>query len=132
MLLKLILLFIGIPFLEIALLVKLASLIGFWDTLLIQVVTGVAGATLAQRQGLTVWMQIQQELELGHMPADKLIDGVLIFGAGIVLLTPGLMTDLLGFIILIPGTRVFFSRWIAKKFQHMSQTHQGDFIVMLK
>lgn len=88
MLAKLIVLFVGLPFVEMVILIKLGSEIGFWPTMLVVVATGIVGAALARAQGLWIWIQIQDELTTGKMPADKLIDGLLILIGGIVLLTP--------------------------------------------
>lgn len=113
---KLLFLFILVPFIEVSLLIKLGSLIGFWPTLLIQVVTGILGAALARLQGLLVWGKIQAELQVGRIPAEDMLDGVLIFASGIVLMTPGLLTDLVGFALLLPITRNIFKRWLRKQF----------------
>ncbi|MDA2919564.1 FxsA family protein [Desulfobacterota bacterium AH_259_B03_O07] len=115
MFLKLLILFIGVPLLEIAILVKIGTFIGFWPTMLIVIVTGILGATLARIEGFIVLNKIRNELQLGKIPAEELIDGFLILVGGIVLLTPGLLTDLLGFLILIPWSRNIFKKWLGKK-----------------
>ena len=122
MLAKLILLFVGIPFIEIMILIKLGEVFGFWNTILLVVGTGVLGAYLAKAQGLWIWLQIQQEIQLGRMPAEKLIDGFLILIGGIVLLTPGLLTDIFGFALLVPFSRNMFKKWIRSKLEMMIQT----------
>jgi UPF0716 protein FxsA len=115
MFLKLLILFIGIPLIEIAILVKIGTLIGFWMTMLIA--TGILGAILARVQGFLVLTRIRNEIQMGNMPAEELIDGFLILIGGIVLLTPGLLTDLFGFLILIPWSRKVFKKWFVKKFR---------------
>ncbi len=125
---KLLFLFILVPFIEISLLIKLGSLIGFWPTLLIQVVTGILGAALARLQGLMVWGKIQAELQLGNVPAEDMLNGVLIFAAGIVLMTPGLLTDILGFALLIPTTRNLFKRWLRRQFDARLASGRDRFI----
>ncbi|MEK0338309.1 MAG: FxsA family protein [Nitrosopumilus sp.] len=122
MLAKLILLFVGIPFIEIMILIKLGEVFGFWNTILLVVGTGVLGAYLAKAQGFWIWLQIQQELQKGRMPAEKLIDGFLILIGGIVLLTPGLLTDIFGFALLVPFSRNMFKKWIRSKLEMMIQT----------
>ena len=102
---KLLLLFILVPATELALLIEIGSRIGTINTLLLIVVTGVLGASLASRQGLAVLRQIQDETVRGQMPASAIVDGVIILVAGIVLMTPGILTDILGFLCLIPATR---------------------------
>ncbi|MCH8069451.1 MAG: membrane protein FxsA [Candidatus Marinimicrobia bacterium] len=122
MLAKLILLFVGIPFIEMMLLIKLGEVFGFWNTILLVVGTGVLGAYLAKAQGFWIWLQIQQELQTGRMPAEKLIDGFLILIGGIVLLTPGLLTDIFGFALLVPFSRNMFKKWIRSKLEMMVNT----------
>ena len=117
MLSRLIILFIAVPMIEISLLIKLGEEIGFWPTLLIQVGTGVLGASLAKFQGLLIWQRIMAELQVGRMPTDEMVDGLLIFAAGIVLMTPGLLTDLSGFAMLTPAIRKRFKSWISRQFE---------------
>jgi len=93
--------------------------VGLLWTLLLVVGTGFLGAWLAREQGLAVWKSIQDELTLGRFPADNLIDGLLLLIAGAVLLTPGLLTDLLGFSILFPGTRRTLRTWVKRKLKKM-------------
>ncbi len=117
---RLLLLFITVPLIEVLILIKLGSLFGFWPTILLVIGTGILGAYLAKLYGLSIWSKIQKDLQAGQMPADKLIDGLLILIGGIVLLTPGLLTDILGFMLLIPYTRNFFKRFAKTKFKSMS------------
>ena len=81
--------------------------------------TGFIGAALARYQGWQVMTRIEAELQGGRVPAEGLIDGVMILIGGIVLLTPGLLTDLLGFLLLIPFTRQIFKKWLRKKLDSM-------------
>ena len=117
MFLKLLILFIVIPIIEIAILVKIGTLLGFWPTMLIVIATGILGATLARIQGFLVLTRIRTELQMGRMPAEELIDGLLILIGGILLLTPGLLTDLMGFLILIQWSRKPFKKWLGKRFR---------------
>ena len=119
---QLLLLFIGIPLIEVLILIKLGSLLGFWPTILLVIGTGILGAYLAKMYGLTVWTKIQKDLQAGVMPADKLVDGLLILISGIVLLTPGLLTDILGFALFVPFTRSFFKKIAKTKFKKMSDS----------
>jgi UPF0716 protein FxsA len=121
---KLLVLFIGLPLLELAILVKLGEVIGFWPTIGVVIVTGILGASLARAQGFMVYTRIQSELAAGRIPAGELVDGLLILIGGIVLLTPGLLTDLFGFALLIPWMRVFFKGWLQRKFSGMVQRGQ--------
>lgn len=118
---QLLLLFIAVPLIEVLILIQLGSLYGFWPTIFLVIGTGILGAYLAKIYGLTIWYKIQEDLAAGRMPADKLIDGLLVLIGGVVLLTPGLLTDILGFMLLIPLTRNFFKRFARSKFKTMSE-----------
>jgi UPF0716 protein FxsA len=117
MFLRLLLLFTVVPLVELFLLVKLGTVIGIGPTVLIVIFTGVLGAWLARRQGLGVLRKISNDLAEGRLPADALIDGLLIFVAGAVLLTPGLITDALGFFLLIPQGRAVVRRVVAARLE---------------
>lgn len=116
MLPALFLLFLAVPFAEVVLLIKMASTLGFWPTFWIQVGTALAGAVLARLQGWMTWIKVRKELAGGRIPAEELVDGLLIFLAGLVLLTPGLITDVLGLLVLFPPTRTLFKRWLRRRF----------------
>ena len=119
MLIKLFLAFTITPFLEIYLLIKIGSYVGAFNTLMIVILTGFLGALLARYQGLQAMLRVRESLAHGEMPAEHLLDALLILLAGIVLLTPGFLTDLAGFLILIPTTRFYFKRWLRKKFDNL-------------
>jgi len=129
MFLILLLLFVGIPLFELAILLYLASVTSVWTTLLLVVVTGVIGASLARRQGWTTYVRIQQELAEGRMPTESLLDAAMIFVAGAVLLTPGILTDIFGFSLLVPVCRRWYrdsvSRWIRSRFRVQRFETQG-------
>jgi UPF0716 protein FxsA len=105
---RLILFFILVPIAELALLIQLGRWIGLWPTLGLIVVTGILGAALASREGLRAWHGFQLDLSEGRIPGRPILDGLSIFAGGALLLTPGLMTDLLGFTLLWRPTR----RWL--------------------
>jgi UPF0716 protein FxsA len=115
----LILLFTVVPIAELALLIRVGQYIGVGSTLLIVIFTGVTGAYLAKMQGLITLRRIQQDVNQGIMPTDKLFDGVLILCSGILLLTPGFITDIIGFMGLVPLTRNLFKRWLKRKIEDM-------------
>ena len=97
MFVRLLILFTVVPLIELALLIKLGNLIGLWPTISIVIVTGVLGAALARNQGMRTVGAIRAELAQGRAPTESLLNGLLILVGGVVLLTPGLLTDLLGF-----------------------------------
>ena len=114
---RLLALFICIPLIELYLLFLIGEQIGPAPTVALVVVTGFIGASLARQQGFTVWRNIQTELNSGKMPAGELIDGLLVLIGGIVLLTPGLLTDLVGFSLMVPAVRSAVKGKLEKRFQ---------------
>lgn len=118
---KLFLLFAVIPVAEIYVLVSVGGAIGVLPTIALVLLTALAGAHLARMQGLAVMMRIRENLAQGFMPAEELLDGLLIFLAGMTLLTPGFLTDIMGLLILLPATRNIFKRWLRKKFDEWRQ-----------
>ncbi len=123
---KLFLLFAVIPVAEIYVLVSVGGAIGVLPTVALVLLTALAGAHLARMQGLAVMMRIRENLAQGFMPAEELLDGLLIFLAGMTLLTPGFLTDIMGLLILLPATRNVFKRWLRKKFdewRHSPNVH---------
>ncbi len=127
--LKLLFFFVGIPLLELAVLVQLGKAFGLWSTLAIIILAGIAGAALARWQGMRVLMRIQQELAAGRLPAVELLDGLLILIAGIMLLTPGFLTDVCGLLLLLPGIRHVVRAWLKAKLWRMLQRGQTRFFV---
>ncbi len=121
MLLKLFLAFTLIPVLELSLLIKIGAVIGALNTLVLVILTGFAGAYLARMQGMQTMRRVRSQLQQGIMPAEDLIDAVIIFVAGIVLLTPGFLTDLAGLLLLFPASRFHFKRWLRQKFDQWMQ-----------
>jgi UPF0716 protein FxsA len=109
--------FILLPIAELWVLFKVNAHLGIGQTLLIVMGTGIVGAWLARTQGLRVMMQIQLDLAEGRMPAPRLIDGAMILVAGAFLVTPGLITDTTGFLLLIPPVRAAIKIWLRKKFE---------------
>ncbi|MBM7622665.1 FxsA family protein [Sporohalobacter salinus] len=105
MLIRLLLLFTIVPIIELALLIKLGNYVGLLPTLGLIAITGIIGASLARSQGFLVINQIRNKLSTGSLPADSLIEGLLILIGGGLLLTPGLLTDVTGFSLIIPITR---------------------------
>ncbi len=105
---RLILAFILVPIIELALLIQLGRWVGLWPTLALIVFTGILGGALASREGLRAWHAFQRDLYEGRMPGRPILDGLSIFAGGALLLTPGLLTDVVGFMLLARPTR----RWL--------------------
>jgi len=118
MLTKLIILFTAIPLIELFILIKAGSIIGAPITILIVLVTGVAGASLARQQGFKIIQKIQTTMAKGAMPGNEMVQGVLVFAGGLMLLTPGFITDILGFSLLIPFSRQHYAFWLIRFFSH--------------
>lgn len=102
---RLFLLFVVVPAVELVLLVEIGQNIGTLPTLGLIIATGLAGSALARSQGLSVWRKFQARLAEGRMPGDEIVDGLIILVAGALLLTPGVLTDVVGLAGLIPVTR---------------------------
>lgn len=100
-------LFVGVPLLELFILIQMGQMVGLWPTIGLVVLTGFAGATLARLEGLRTLWRIRGELARGRLPGQALFDGMAILVGGALLLTPGILTDLLGFSFLLPPTRRF-------------------------
>lgn len=124
MLFKLFLLFTLVPVIEIYLLVQISALLGPLSTIILVIATGFAGASLAKLQGVQTITRIQENLKQGIMPGDEVIDAFLILLAGIVLITPGLLTDVAGILLLIPSTRKSFKLFIKREFEKRVKSGQ--------
>ncbi|NIP86765.1 MAG: FxsA family protein [Planctomycetales bacterium] len=127
MLLRLILLLTVVPLTELFLLMWLADLVNSALAVFgLVILTGVVGASLARWQGAETWRRLQGDLAAGRVPADALLDGLLIFVAGTLLLTPGILTDLIGFALLVPALRKQVKRYLVWRFQARFQGITGD------
>ena len=120
---RLLLFFIFIPIIELYLLIQLGARIVFAPTLGLIVLTGILGASLARQQGLSTLARIQNELKNGRPPTDELIEGAMIVVGGIVLLTPGILTDLFGFALMLPKFRKSIASSLKKSFSGNFSTH---------
>ena len=117
MLLKLFLAFTIIPVVEIYLLIQIGTIFGALTSIALVIVTGFLGAYLARIQGLQTLFRIQKSLHDGQMPSGELLDALLIGIAGLVLLTPGFLTDAFGFLLLIPHTRTAIKQWLHRQIE---------------
>ncbi len=115
MLIRLILLFTVIPLIELYLLIQVGRYFGAFHTIMIVLITGITGGLLARGQGLSVQRQIRVDLQNGIIPTDSLIDGCFILIAGALLITPGMITDIFGFVLMVP----FFRGWLKKRLKEI-------------
>ncbi|KIL53245.1 hypothetical protein KP77_02210 [Jeotgalibacillus alimentarius] len=118
----LMLLIIIIPAIEIAILISAGNLIGVIPTVLLIILTGIVGAYLAKSQGLQALKKVQNMTVFDGGPGDAVIDGLCILIGGVLLLTPGFVTDTIGFLLLIPFTRnklkPFIYKWVQRKMRN--------------
>lgn len=128
---RLFFLFVAFPLLELAILIWVGTRIGVWPTIGIVLGTGALGAYLARLEGLRVWHRIQHDLATGRMPVAEVVDGLMIFLAGILLLTPGLLTDALGFALLVPRTRKAFRHAVGRRLRRMAETRSVSITMLL-
>jgi UPF0716 protein FxsA len=125
----LLLLFLIVPLAEIYLLIKAGGAIGALNTVALVVFTAVVGAWLLRLQGLATLRRVQLSLEQGELPETALIEGVMLLLAGALLLTPGFITDIVGFVLLVPSSRValaqaLLARGVLKTRAHFEQAHR--------
>ena len=118
MFLKFFILFTLVPMIELAILIEIGSRVGTFHTIMLIISTGVVGALLAQSQGLAVIRKIQEEISFGRAPADELFDGLFVLVGGVLLITPGILTDLIGFAFLLPITRNLIKQLFILKIQN--------------
>ncbi len=125
---KLLLAIVAISLLELAILVKLGMVIGFWPMLAVLFGVGAVGIMLARGQGLRTLHAIQRDLALGRMPAPRLLDQAMIMAGGVLFMLPGLLSDLAGLALVLPPTRALVKKTIGKRigrrFEHGRQS--GD------
>jgi UPF0716 protein FxsA len=110
---------IGVPILEIAVFIQAGKWIGLWPTVGIVILTAVVGTALLRIQGLSTIARARESLEAGQLPVAEVFDGLCLLIGGALLLTPGFITDALGFLLLIPPVRLLLRRWWGK---HLSDT----------
>jgi UPF0716 protein FxsA len=111
---KLFLLFAILPIVEIAILINVGEQIGGWYTVAIVILTAFAGAHLVRQQGLSTLMQAQQKMQAGTMPGQEMAEGLLLVIAGVLLVTPGFVTDGIGFLLSLPMTRPLIAKGLVK------------------
>jgi UPF0716 protein FxsA len=115
----LVLLFLVVPILEIFLIIQVGQVIGGWQTLALLVVESLIGGWIVKREGRRAWRALRSSLGTARMPDRELADGALVLVGGTLLLTPGFLTDVAGFLFVLPFTRPFarrvLTRWITRR-----------------
>ena len=107
-------LFIGVPLIEIYLFIQVGGLIGALPTVLLVIITAIIGVSLLRAQGFHTMAKFQREVSTGQLPANTMLEGIALIFGGALLLTPGFMTDAIGFLCLIPFTRQTLIAWAIK------------------
>jgi len=126
---RLIFIFVAVPLLELVILLRIGQWIGLMPTVALVVTTGVAGAALARQQGIRAFLAVQRELASGRLPGRSLLDGLAILVGGAFLLTPGVLTDLLGFGLLIPVSRRWLQRLARRRLERRMRDGTIEFRV---
>lgn len=121
----LLLLFVVLPAVELTLLIEIGRRIGTIETLTLILVTGFVGASLARHQGLQVLRQVDRETAAGRLPAGAVVDGVIILVAAALLITPGVLTDIVGFLCLLPFTRSLLKKAIVRWLEERVRSGQA-------
>jgi UPF0716 protein FxsA len=112
----LVVLFIGVPFAEIYVLLQVGHAIGVLNTLALLLLVSIVGAWLAKREGLGVIRRMQAAIEAGRVPGKELIDGFLILLAAALMLTPGFLTDIVAILLLLPPVRAVVRSELRRRF----------------
>lgn len=118
------LLFLVVPIIEIAMLIQLSKVIGGWETIAIVILTAYFGAKLVKQQGLETVQSIQAKFGQGQIPGKELFTGVCVLISGVLLVTPGIMTDIIGFLLLTPVFRDQLANHLKDKFHSNIQNGQ--------
>ena len=109
------LLFIVAPIAELYTIIQMSGAIGFFNTLGLMIAVGFIGSWLVKREGMRVWRRFNHAVAQGKIPTKEMVDGVLILGAGALLLTPGFLSDVFGILMLFPVTRSVFRQYLMKR-----------------
>jgi len=123
MLFRLLIAFILIPFVELVLLLQMADATDWLTTLTIVVVTGILGSVLARREGIAAFMRFRAAMAEGRVPGREIQDGMMIAFAAALLLTPGLLTDAFGFLLLTPWGRHTIGGFLRRRYGGRFQMH---------
>jgi UPF0716 protein FxsA len=117
MFLKLVVVFTALPLLELYVLIKVGGYLGAALTVALVFGTGILGAYLARREGWRVWQRVLDDLDSGVAPTENLLDAALVLAAGLLLITPGLITDLAGLGLLLPPLRAVVGTYLRRRLE---------------
>lgn len=116
------LLMVAIPIMEIAVFIQAGEILGLWPTLLTVILTAIMGTALLRHQGLATLKKVQDSMNAGRPPVAELFDGLCLFVAGLLLLTPGFVTDAVGFLLFVPPLRSFILGGVVRRLSASMQT----------
>lgn len=119
------LLFAIMPIIEIALLVQVGGIIGGWNTIGLVILTALVGSYLVRREGLATLQTAQAKLQRNEIPGSELVQGLMLVIAGVLLVTPGFVTDIVGLLFVVPGSRHFIAGHLSKHLQARVVTQGG-------
>lgn len=133
-----IIVFIAIPLAEIATFMQVGEIIGTPATLLLSLITAIIGGYLVKQQGMHTLIKAQKQLSAGQMPVQELFDGICLIAAGAMMITPGFVTDTVGFLLLIPSVRIILKEFLGRtgkfsiqnNFSEPKQEHYQDSAVI--
>ncbi|WP_428033512.1 FxsA family protein [Amphritea sp.] len=120
----LLLLFIVIPVIEITVLINVGQAIGAWYTVGLVLLSAFIGVNMLRYQGLSTLARAQQRMNEGQIPGNEMVEGIVLAVGGALLLTPGFVTDVIGFLCLIPFTRQRFARLLMSRFTIVAMSHR--------
>ena len=129
---KWILFFMLIPVTEIYIYIQLGKYAGIPATLVLILGTGIAGVILTKQQGFYILKRFREDIGLGIVPGNRLLDGLLILVGAVLLITPGLLTDLTGFSVLLPFTRFYIREFLKKKLRKWINEGKVNFYFKLR
>ena len=109
------LLFFVAPIAELYVIIRVGAEIGFLNTVGLIIAVAIVGSWLVRREGLRTWRRFNEQLASGHLPTREIVDGVLILGAGALLLTPGFLSDVIGVLLLVPPTRAMIRAIVMRR-----------------
>lgn len=128
MLAKLFALFTIVPLVELLLLIPLGQQLGVWPTIGIVLLTAVVGAVLGKSQGMGAWKRITEQLAKGSLPSDAILDGLIVLIACVLLITPGVLTDITGIALLIPVARAPLRKYLKRRWTKRLQNGTVTYI----
>lgn len=118
--------FVVVPLVELYVIIEVGQTIGVLNTIAVMLVVSLVGAWLARHEGTSVLRRIREQLDAGRLPTDELIDGALVLAGGLLLLTPGFVSDAVGIVALFPPTRAIARAFLRRRFRIVTVERWGS------